>query len=54
MGIEPETSGLPLSGLIHQTTYSLYFFFISQKIGFDISRNGDSVHEMSSPVFLEK
>ena len=35
--IEPATSGLSLSGLIQQTTNSV--FFISQKTRFDISCN---------------
>ena len=45
VGIAHATSGLPLSGLIQQTTNSL-FFFITKKSGFDISCNGDNLLEM--------
>ena len=31
-----------------------YFSYFSQKTEFDISCNGDSLHEMSIPVFWEK
>ena len=37
-GVEHATSGLPLSGLIHQTTNSFFFFFC-----FFL---GDNLHEM--------
>ena len=40
---------LPLSGLIQQTTKKknkIVICFITKKTGFDISCNGDSLHEM--------
>ena len=47
---------LPLSvlGKIAADDILKFFSYFSKKKGFDISCNGDNLHEMSNPVFLEK
>ena len=45
---------LMISTLCSADNILKYFYYFSQKTGFDILCKGNSLHEVSNPIFYEK